>query len=804
MVDKHEKDPSPGIGNTDWCGSFLRSTLLVFIVTSLLFGWPIEAQESAQEPPPESSGETENEESTRLADEGPVDEFGGRRDRGRGRRRRGSRRPQRRPEPKGLLRFEIPFSEESGGGSVTAFAEEVRQDAQIYELTGQVEIRYRNLILRADHAELDRERKMVVAFGNVILDQGAGRLAGATIRFDLENETGTLTEAKGYLSSDYYFRGSEIRKTGELTYTVMDGVFSSCEQDVPSWSFRAGRTDITVDGFAKTRNATLRVKKMPVFFIPYMAWPVSSDRSSGILVPKPGHSERRGSSVGLAYYQTLGRSADTTFFLDLFTEDYLGYGNELRYQPTPGTGGIFSGYAIEDPEYEDLRWKVNLLHRSDDLPFGMRGIVRFEDVSDFDFYRDFEREIRRNSRRQIYSTGFISGNWGRQSFNMLFDQRRTFLTDDAVVTLRQLPELEHKVRSTRIGNTPLYFQSRAAMHFLDVERNELYDESYYRAHLSPSLSLPLRAFPWLALNVRVGARYTFWSNSLRTNKERRDSDDGLAFRDESLERFLPTVLAEIIGPSFSRTFEGGGKRFARFKHVIEPRFSYVRNPVFEEQNRIPRFDEVDRLRAGETARYALVNRLLAKGTKEGATGREILSLEIYQLYSLDDRPLQQSLDRTIETKEGPWSARLRFIPNRGTLLRVETRYNTIFNRVESNSVSGTFSGGPYNFGLRWNNRVIADTGATARNQLRISAGLRTWQKKIRLGMAVTYDIEESLAIAQRYIIDYSGSCYGFLLAISEFSTLARPELLDREIRFSISLKNVGTFLDLTSGTRETL
>ena len=238
--------------------------------------------------------------------------------------------------------------------------------------------------------------------------------------------------------------------------------------------------------------------------------------------------------------------------------------------------------------------------------------------------------------------------------------------------------------------------------------------------------------------------------------------------------------------------------------MIEPRFSYVENPLFEEQNRIPRFDEFDLLRSGTTARYALVNRLLAKGTEEGATAREILSLELFQLYSLDDRPLQRSLDRTVETKEGPYIARLRFIPNRGTLLRVETRFNTIFNRVESNSVSGTFNGGPYTFGLRWNNRVIADTGSTSRSQIRVSAGIRTWQSKLRLGMALTYDLEESLAIAQRYIIDFSGSCYGLLLSISEFSTVARPDLQDREIRFAISLKNVGTFIDLTSGTRETL
>ena len=160
-------------------------------------------------------------------------------------------------------------------------------------------------------------------------------------------------------------------------------------------------------------------------------------------------------------------------------------------------------------------------------------------------------------------------------------------------------------------------------------------------------------------------------------------------------------MAEIIGPSLSRTFEGSGKRFARFKHVIEPRFTYVRNPVFEDMDRIPRFDELDFLRAGTTARWALVNRFLAKGTEEGATARVILSLELFQFYSLDDRTLQRSLDRTIETKEGPWIARLRFVPNRGTLLRVETRYNTIFQRLESPACVAKTLSPPHRRSMSW-------------------------------------------------------------------------------------------------------
>ena len=184
--------------------------------------------------------------------------------------------------------------EETGGGKAVALAEELEQEGDVFILIGRVEIYYQDVKITADRAELDRETQIVTATGNIIVDQGPSRLTGATATFNLEEKTGALTQARGYVSTDYFFSGAEVRKTGERTYTVIDGVFTSCAQDVPPWSFRAHRTDIVVDGYARTRGASMRVRNVPVLYFPYMLWPVKPERSSGFLVPKPGYSARRG------------------------------------------------------------------------------------------------------------------------------------------------------------------------------------------------------------------------------------------------------------------------------------------------------------------------------------------------------------------------------------------------------------------------------------------------------------------------------------------------------------------------------
>ena len=222
--------------------------------------------------------------------------------------------------PEGRLRFEVMFEdEETGGGKAVALAEELQQEGEVYILIGGVEIYYQDVKITADRAELDRDTKVVTAIGNIIVDQGPSRLTGATASFNLDDKTGVLTAARGYVSTDYFFSGAEVRKTGDRTYTVIDGVFTSCAQDVPPWSFRAHRTNIVVDGYARTHGASMRVRNVPVIYFPYMLWPVKPERSSGFLVPKPGYSARRGASLGLAYYQTIGPSFDTTVNVDLFS-----------------------------------------------------------------------------------------------------------------------------------------------------------------------------------------------------------------------------------------------------------------------------------------------------------------------------------------------------------------------------------------------------------------------------------------------------------------------------------------------------
>lgn len=726
------------------------------------------------------------------------------------------------PPPPDASTFSFAVEDESGGGLVEGWAGDMRGvfgEEQV--LSNGFWIRFGDSQASGDGAVYDQQNERFTAEGDVVLIRGNEVLRGSRLEVDLADETASIFDVEGNVGSDLFFTGAAVHQMSEDRFTILDAQFTACEvrddDRAPDWSFRAKRVDVNANGYAKTRGVSFRTRKVPLVYLPYMLWPVQGSRVSGFLTPKPGFSTRRGPSLGLAYYWAINRSYDATFNVDLYagapsgstqafsTESFWGLGTEFRYRPTQGTEGTFDGYLIDDTERGERRWRMRWNHRSQDLPGGFRGVVRFEDVSDFDFFRDFERRVDRNTRRQLYSTAFVSRNWGNQSLNVQLDQRKTFISASREVQLRQLPEIEYKLRSTRLGRSPLYLQLRSSLHYLDIGRSARVQGQYGRADLQPEISIPVPLTSWLSLSLTAGGQLTWYGDSLMSAEERRATTSETDFRGEDLMRVVPTARAEIVGPGFSRIFElGEGGRFSRLKHVIEPRIAYGYFQDYDERFRIPLFDEIDNLRGRNVARVSLFNRLLAKPADPAAAGAfEILSVQFFRDVSLDaDRPLLRSLDRSLTSQNGPVGALLRFNPSRRTGVRFDALYDTLFSQVSSTAISGSLGlSRTSSVGLRWAVRRNPELDRTRRHHVQVSTGLDLIPGKLRVNSMVSYDIERKILQIQRHIVDFRACCYGLRFEVADFRTTLRR---DTQYRLLVTLKSVGAFFDITGGQSEAL
>ena len=717
------------------------------------------------------------------------------------------------------ITFDLKVAQDHGGGTISGSAAELESFGE-GEVTarGAVEIHFRDIIVRAERLSLDRNTMTVQAEGDVVFDQGPQRISGQRVDFDLEQRTGTFWQATAFVHPDYYFSGDVISKTGPNDFEVDHGIFTSCTGDItPDWSMAMSSADVEVEGYARVRNARLKVKKLPVFYWPYMLWPAKTERTSGLLVPNVGYSKRRGEYLGMAWYQVLGPSYDNTLYADGYSEGFYGLGDEFRYRPSEGTKGNARFYFFHNEEIQQDAWRLDWGHVADQLPFGMRGVVAIEHYSDFEVFRDFERSESQNTRRYVYSNAFVSGNWGAHSLNILADRRETFLGDNEETVIQsQLPEIAYRLREKKLGGSPFYLSLGATANYLSAERAGFYSTGYGRFDLQPEVKLPLRPAPWLSVALSAGGRATWWGDSFSTfavdpetgvGSQRcgdQDVPSDQIYCGETLTRVYPAGSVEMVGPSFSRIFDTGGKTFSKFKHVIEPRWTYGFLGTFDEQSRVAQFDEIDLLIPSNVAEFSLVNRLLARpadATRGGAF--EILSFELAQAYSFDNQqPLQKSRDGLVTDQASGIFAKLRFNPSRAFSLQVQAAYNTLFTGLDSTSLSGTAKMSRGSVGLTWFTRYAAESyndpthSDTVSDQIRLSFGIDILPKRLRLDGQINYDVANSDIQQQRYFLSYVSQCWSVQLEGREYT---RGLVIDRDYRLSLTLKNVGTFLDISGG-----
>jgi LPS-assembly protein len=686
-----------------------------------------------------------------------------------------------------FLSMAVPVAGQGTDEAINLRAEVQQVEGDVWRGTGGVRILYQDIAIQCDEMQYNRVTEELVARGNVILDQGPKRFTADELRFDLGDKTGTMINATGFMPPMYTFSGSVIEKLDETHYRIENASFTTCESPdgSPPWSFKVREVLLEEEGYGHFHGTAIKVQGAPVFYLPYFVWPVKRDRSPGLLMPGFGYSQLRGTYVGLPVYLPLGRSYDTTLLFDYFSNGYYGLGTEWRWAPVADANGILNLYTIWDDNAGQWQWKLNGSHRQDDF-YGFRLQAELEDLSDVDFFQEFERDFDRSTRRDVYSYFYLTKSWGPGSLNVRADRRVTFDLVSAPATssdveLRQLPEVELRVRPTRIGRSSLYWDMISSFNYFDVDRGGDLATSYARADLFPSLSYTLPSPLWLTVTPRVGGRATYYTA--------RYSEDRRSFVDDPVSRLYATGGVDIVGPSVSRVFNNALGSYSRFKHVIEPRIEYDYLDGTEDTSMIPVFDEVDTTRFTNRARVVLANRLLGR-SREGVSARELGSLELWQEYSFSD-PLTRGVER--DSQWGSLNALLRVFPTPATGFDARASFDSLHHNLISTSLAASLRRPIGWLNLTWYQNYNPRSGERLSSQVRTMVAYRQRDFPLRATVHLAYDIERAEFQQQQFQVNWEGSCWSLALEYRDLRLGAFPT---RDWRIVVSLKGVGALPEI--------
>jgi len=227
---------------------------------------------------------------------------------------------------------------------------------------GEVVVRGEGVVVSADNLRYDPGSDILILTGNVVMkEDGGGSFTGDTLVLDLADLTGGISRGEIIIvPNGFRVRGEDINRIGPEEYSIKKGVFTSCPGDCPDWSFTASRIQVRKEGYLEARHAAFRIVGIPVFYTPYLLYPVKTKRQTGLLFPELRFSDETGLESAWPLFITMGPHADATVSPRTFSRDSFGLDLESRYRLDWGGGGRIKGFAMTGERSE--RWYFGAEH----------------------------------------------------------------------------------------------------------------------------------------------------------------------------------------------------------------------------------------------------------------------------------------------------------------------------------------------------------------------------------------------------------------------------------------------------------
>jgi lipopolysaccharide assembly outer membrane protein LptD (OstA) len=694
--------------------------------------------------------------------------------------------------------------------------------------------RHNGLKLVADQIDIDLKTEHVVATGNVTFRTPEGSINAERIEFNIKDGTGTFHNAVGLMTfpnanraefgsqrPDVYFWGTLIEKRGPKKYVVTDGNFTTCVQPTPRWELSSDRFTINLDDYVIAKNTVLRVKNVPVLYLPMLYYPLHDEgRSTGFLMPKYGTSTFRGPSLSNAFFLTLGRSQDATFFHDWFTRAGTGAGTEYRYLSGVGSSGLVRFYRFNQKAntLEEDGVPVTLPDQTtyqidaavtQNLGHGLRGQANVEYFSDVATQQLYQQNTYQRSMSRRTISGGVTGSYGRATVGGYYSRSEQFSDTSNSTVYGSTPRATLNIAPSKLFGSPIYaslnteylFQPNRQLLNGDVIQGG--DQSMARFDVAPELRVPLSRLTYLSVTTNAAYRSTYFSKSV---------DPTGAFVDESVTRQYMSVQTDVIGPVFSKIWDTPESGYSdRMKHVIEPTFSVEAISEIANNERVPRTDSsVFAVGGAVSFTYGITNRLIARTRGvDGARGttRELLTVGVQQTYytnpatSLFDTnyasysSLQKPLDfspiavtaRLSPTAVIDANARLEY-DVAGAGLRILTMGSTLNTPTSSTSLS--FS----------RQRFVAVDPATTPDEissyLSASTSWRFDQGRSSAFYGLNWDIDAKYIYSQSIGASYMAQCCGVqadFQVVNFLPSTVSPIPSDKRLNFAFVLAGLGTF-----------
>lgn len=470
-----------------------------------------------------------------------------------------------------LLGLMIPYAVAEENAPIYLTADQIDSDNQkITVAKGNVTARQEDLRINAQWMRYNSNTSHILAGNTITLVKSSNILIGKQLDLKIDTYQGKINDPI-YFINHQFARGNaeKLFFVGQNKYRLKKGRFTTCDLGDDSWYIRAKDMDVDfTQSNGVARHAVFEFKSLPLFYIPWMKFPLNSERRSGLLTPILGSSSNDGIHFGLPYYWNIAPNYDATITPHVYTKRGLMLGGEFRYLQPTYQGNISAEYLPNDQKTHQDRYAWKILHQQN---FGshLNLYANLQSASDSDYFTDFSNNIQSSATADLprdIILSYQSHSWWSASIR---SQQYQTLKNNTKPYARS-PQL-------LFNATPPLPQP----YILDIagEFNRFTHPTFTtgdRFIAYPRLQIPLET-SYSFIRPQIGVHSTIYSlNSDRITPQHRYT------------RVLP-IMSLDAGLIFERKFKLAQNDIIQ---TLEPRLYYVYIP-YKDQSFLPNFDSAD-------------------------------------------------------------------------------------------------------------------------------------------------------------------------------------------------------------------
>ena len=452
-------------------------------------------------------------------------------------------------------------------------------------LEGDAMLRRGDMVIRADRLEYYQPDDLAKARGNVRINKGGNVYEGPLLELKVESFEGYFSQPRyQFLQNGGHGEADRLDFIDDKRVVIRNATYTTCKRVagpswLPDWILRTAnlRLDQEED-VGVAQGAVLSFKGLPILPIPYLSFPLSDKRKSGVLPPTFGIDNVNGVEVTVPYYWNIAPNRDATIFPTLMSKRGVDLAAEFRYLESAYSGEVGGNYMPSDALRNSDRWGFTSLHRGlfDTRIAGVGSVglnLNLNRVSDDNYWKDFTRANGSLTQRLLANDAKVSWASGAYSASVRALKWQTLQDVASPITppYDRLPQVAGRFARNNVAG-------------YDVSVDADYTQFAADRSLTGQPNAR-RGFTLAQVSRSWSGAAGFIKPKLQVHATSYNFDSPLANGDVSASRALPTFSLDS-----GLVFERDASYFGRtFLQTLEPRAFYVATP-FRDQSLLPNYD----------------------------------------------------------------------------------------------------------------------------------------------------------------------------------------------------------------------